>query len=204
MPVWLGMRNHHHHWQNSPFWVVAFVRRFCQIRLVWDHAVFTCLDFATVLFTEQGRQPSVNPEPCLCIYVPQWQGGQITVAAQSKAWTVFARSNTGVVGLNPTRIMDVCVRVFCFCVVLCVGSGLTTGWSPVQGVLPTKYRLRNCKSGQGPKGYRAIDKERERKWQGGPVIPPGTGFPFHRLLRLTRLRCRYSNLHSQGAGMRNW
>jgi hypothetical protein len=29
--------------------------------------------------------------------------------------------------------------------------------------------------------------------QGGPVIPPGTGFPFCRLLRLARLRWRYSN-----------
>jgi hypothetical protein len=27
---------------------------------------------------------------------------------------------------------------------------------------------------------------------GGPVIPPGTGFPFHRHLRLTGLRWRYS------------
>jgi hypothetical protein len=29
--------------------------------------------------------------------------------------------------------------------------------------------------------------------QSGPVIPPGTGFPFRRLLRLARLRWRYSN-----------
>jgi hypothetical protein len=29
--------------------------------------------------------------------------------------------------------------------------------------------------------------------QGGPVIPPGTGFPFCRLLRLAGLRWRYSN-----------
>jgi hypothetical protein len=30
-----------------------------------------------------------------------------------------------------------CVRLFCVCVALCVGSGLATGLSPVQGVLPT-------------------------------------------------------------------
>jgi hypothetical protein len=30
--------------------------------------------------------------------------------------------------------------------------------------------------------------------QGGPVIPPGTAFPFRRLLRLAGLRWRYSNL----------
>jgi hypothetical protein len=61
----------------------------------------------------------------------------ITAAAGSKAWTVFARSNAGIVGSNPTQGMGVCVRLFCVCVVLCVGSGLATGWSLVQGVLPS-------------------------------------------------------------------
>jgi hypothetical protein len=41
------------------------------------------------------------------------------------------------VGSNPTRSMDVCVRLFCVCVLLCVRSGLATGWSPVEGVLPS-------------------------------------------------------------------
>jgi hypothetical protein len=45
----------------------------------------------------------------------------ITVAARSKA------SNTRIVDSNPTRGMDVCVHLFCVCVVLCVGSGLATG-----------------------------------------------------------------------------
>jgi hypothetical protein len=40
-------------------------------------------------------------------YVP------ITAAARSEAWTVFARSDAGIVGSNPTRGMDVCVRLFC-------------------------------------------------------------------------------------------
>jgi hypothetical protein len=34
--------------------------------------------------------------------------------------------------------------------------------------------------------------------QGGPVVPPGTGFPFRRLLRLAGLRCRYSNPPPRG------
>jgi hypothetical protein len=34
--------------------------------------------------------------------------------------------------------------------------------------------------------------------QGGPVISPGTGFPFRRLLRLTGLRWRYSNPPPRG------
>jgi hypothetical protein len=50
------------------------------------------------------------------------------VAAQSKAWSVPARSYTGIVGSNPTRSLDSCMSLFC--VVLCVGSGFATGWSP--------------------------------------------------------------------------
>jgi hypothetical protein len=55
----------------------------------------------------------------------------VTVAARSKAWTVFARSNAGIVGSNPTQGTNVCVRLFCVCVVQCVGSGLATGRIPV-------------------------------------------------------------------------
>jgi hypothetical protein len=52
---------------------------------------------------------------------------RITVLAQSKARNVFAHLNTRIVGSNPTQGMDVCVRFFCVCDVLCVGSGLMTG-----------------------------------------------------------------------------
>jgi hypothetical protein len=48
----------------------------------------------------------------------------ITVAARSKAWIIFSRSKAGIVGSNPAKEMDVCVHLFCVCVVLCVGSGL--------------------------------------------------------------------------------
>jgi hypothetical protein len=60
-----------------------------------------------------------------------------TVAARSKARTVFACPNTGIMGSNPTQGMDVCLRLFCVCAVLCAGSGFVTCWSPVQRVLPT-------------------------------------------------------------------
>jgi hypothetical protein len=55
---------------------------------------------------------------CLCL--------PITVAALSRASTDFARSDTGIVGSNPTRGMDVCVHLFCVCAVLRVGIGLAT------------------------------------------------------------------------------
>jgi hypothetical protein len=79
-------------------------------------------------------------------------------AARSQAWTVFACSNTGIVSPNPTRGMDVCVRLFCVCVVLCAGSDHATGWRPpppVQGVLSTMHRLRNWKSDQGSQGLKS-------------------------------------------------
>jgi hypothetical protein len=72
----------------------------------------------------------------------------IAVAVLSEGWTVFVRSNTGIVGLNPARGNDICVRVFCVCVVLCIGSGIATGWSSVQGVLTTLYKIRKLKSCQ--------------------------------------------------------
>jgi hypothetical protein len=75
-----------------------------------------------------------------------WLGHADTVAARSKTWTVIALSNPGIVGSDPTRSMDDCVRLFCVCVVLCVGSGLAKCWSPVRGALLTVYRLINWKA----------------------------------------------------------
>jgi hypothetical protein len=75
----------------------------------------------------------------LCVYFsPRHMNKEpITVIARSKACNVFARSNTGIVGSNPTQGMDVCVLLFFVCVVLCVGSSLAMGWSPAQGIAPT-------------------------------------------------------------------
>jgi hypothetical protein len=49
----------------------------------------------------------------------------ITLTALSKARNIFTCSNTEIVGLNPTRGMDVCVcSVFALS---CIGRGLATG-----------------------------------------------------------------------------
>jgi hypothetical protein len=56
----------------------------------------------------------------------------IIVAAWSKAWNIFSRLSIGIMGSNPTRGMYVCVYS-----VFVLGSGLSTGWLPIQGVLPT-------------------------------------------------------------------
>jgi hypothetical protein len=82
-----------------------------------------------------------------------------TVAARSKAWTVFVRSNTGIVGSNHTWGIDDCVRLFCVCAVPCAGSGLATGWSPSKEFYRLRKRSRNWKGGQRPtKSSRAIDR----------------------------------------------
>jgi hypothetical protein len=93
----------------------------------------------------------------ICVLMP------ITVAARPKALTVFARSNTGVVGSNPARGMNVCVRLFCVHVVMCVGSGLATGWSPVHGVLPTVYRIKKLKKRPRSKRLQS-HREKQRKY----------------------------------------
>jgi hypothetical protein len=45
----------------------------------------------------------------------------ITMVVRSKARTVFAPSNAGIVGANPARGMDVCARFFflCLCCSVC-------------------------------------------------------------------------------------
>jgi hypothetical protein len=43
----------------------------------------------------------------------------ITVAARSKTWNNFVRSNNGIMGSNATRGMEACPRFFCVYVVLC-------------------------------------------------------------------------------------
>jgi hypothetical protein len=53
----------------------------------------------------------------------------VTTAAWSKAWTVFARSDAGIVGWIPIKawMFDMCMRLFCDWVALWLVSGLATG-----------------------------------------------------------------------------
>jgi hypothetical protein len=64
--------------------------------------------------------------------------GPITVASRSKSWTVFALRNTGVVEFHSRYGY---LRLFYVCDVLC----LATGWYPVQGVVPTVYKIKKLK-----------------------------------------------------------
>jgi hypothetical protein len=83
----------------------------------------------------------------------------IAVGALSEAWAVFTRPNSGIVGSNPTRGMDVYVRLFCvvlFCVYVAV---LRRADPPSKEPYGLCIGVRNEKSGQGlTKGCRAIDR----------------------------------------------
>jgi hypothetical protein len=52
------------------------------------------------------------------------------------------------------------VYLFCVCVVLCVGNGLATGRSLVQGVLQTVYKIKKLKI--RPKSTRAAEPWMDR------------------------------------------
>jgi hypothetical protein len=85
-------------------------------------------------------------------------GEPITVAELSKTRSVFAHSNAGIMGSDPTQGMDVYVCLFCVYVAPYVSSGLATGWSPGQGVLPTVYRIK--KLNKGPRSNKGLYSHR--------------------------------------------
>jgi hypothetical protein len=69
--------------------------------------------------------------------------------------------------------MDVllCVCVYSICVVLCLDSGVATGWSLIQGVLPSvKKWLRNWIRGLVPEWARRVIVKKK--------YSTGTGFPW--------------------------
>jgi hypothetical protein len=83
-----------------------------------------------------------------------------TVAERSKAWIVsFARTLWSWVRM-PLRawMFGLYMRLFCVCVVLCLGRGLATSSSVVQGVFPIVNRSGNWKEARAHKGCRANQK----------------------------------------------
>jgi hypothetical protein len=86
-------------------------------------------------------------------------GVAIILAVLSKAWTIFAHSNTRDRGFETYSWQRYlyCVRLFYVCVVMCVGGGLARADSPSKDSYRLYIRSRNLKSGKGPtKGRRAI------------------------------------------------
>jgi hypothetical protein len=86
--------------------------------------------------------------------------------SRSRAWTVFGRSNTGVVGSDLTWGVDVCLHLFCVCAVLYVGRHLETSWPPSKGYYRPCIVLENWKKQK--KTHRA------QKWVVDPLINKGS------------------------------
>jgi hypothetical protein len=68
----------------------------------------------------------------------------------SKAWTVFVCPNSGVVGSEPTRGIDILVCVSLSSCFLCAGSCLGMTWCHVQRTLPELYRIKKFKMSPRP------------------------------------------------------
>lgn len=57
----------------------------------------------------------------ICLHLESCSGSHISVARLpiTVAWNDFARSNTRIVISNPTQCVNVCLRLFYVCIVLC-------------------------------------------------------------------------------------
>jgi hypothetical protein len=116
-------------------------------------------------------RPTVNRPVCLGVK-PQ-TGAQDQTLTGLLMWGALSDERTGVI-YN-----------------CCWSSPAQSFSGPSSGGLMTIFyciRLQTPSQPGGPGTRIYIPQE-----QGSPVTPPGTGFPFRRLLRLAGLRWRYSN-----------
>jgi hypothetical protein len=65
--------------------------------------------------TLTDSQLTVSRKGMLCINIIKVCKWPVSIAAQSKASTVFGRSNIGIAGSNPAQDMDMCLCFFVLC-----------------------------------------------------------------------------------------
>jgi hypothetical protein len=127
--------------------IFPFIYAFCGLhasysRRAWRnacslHRVCYCCSILTK--TGMYRPLLVNGKLCQL----QWPRG-LGHELSSLAWTLGSW-----VRIPLKALISVCV--YSGFVLFCVGSGLVTGWSPVQGVLPTVYWIKKLKMRQRSK-----------------------------------------------------
>jgi hypothetical protein len=82
-----------------------------------------------------------------------WILKPITMTERSKARNVFVHWTLGLRVRIPLR--HACMSAIFLFVLSCAGNGIATGWSPVQRVLPTVYKIHSSRltmNGNRPKG----------------------------------------------------
>jgi hypothetical protein len=128
-------------------WRRKFVRKFRDERTPSRQTIHTLLNTTIGLLIDKKKTRRVFTEKSddIRVRLEHTPRKSLKCLSQetgvSKFSAVFVRSNSGIVYSILTRGVDVCVWLFCICDVLCVFSNPATGWFPVQGVLPTAYRL---------------------------------------------------------------
>jgi hypothetical protein len=94
------------------------------LEFFWQNeSISRCLDGRLKsVFIGSTWAPFSHPLPYVCFYekiFSLFSDYTADHSGRAKAWTVFARLNTEIVDSNPTQDMDVCLRLFCVCVVRC-------------------------------------------------------------------------------------
>jgi hypothetical protein len=135
-------------WHDCLFQSILQIKFLVNLKTVYQLWYFSSVD------------SSPFSEYVICLFVVDISTAiPITVVARFKAWTVFSRSNAGIVGSNPTHGMDICiVCIYSVFVLFCVS---VEALRLVDLSSKKSYLLRigskNWKSGQGPtKRCRAI------------------------------------------------
>jgi hypothetical protein len=70
----------------------------------------------------------------------------ITVAARTEAWNVFDLSDTRILWVRIPLEAWMSICLYSVHMLSCEGSGLETGWSHVQGVLPSVHKINKFRS----------------------------------------------------------
>jgi hypothetical protein len=99
----------------------------CSTKILWAYAIL------------------ISPLSLFRICCPLKCRMPVTEVARSEAWTVFARSNAGIVGSNPTQGMDICIMcVYSVFVLSCVQvEALRRADPPSKESYRLSIRLRN-------------------------------------------------------------
>jgi hypothetical protein len=187
---------------TEPLFPVIFKHDFCSAWYVLKRK-FSVYDYARLNITLNSS--------FLCISL-RIHNLPVAVAARSKAWKMSSVARR----LGSWVRFQLSAWMFAFILCLCVGSGLATGWSHVQGVLPTVYRIKKLKwneaimddlcskvraTGEG-EGKRGRGGERER--YSIQLIPCKYLLGWQIKTYTKEISCRYIETEIKSAFVRGW